>query len=293
MSSLDVSQLFGVKGYVAVVTGGSSGLGFMISKGLVTNGAKLYVVALPTDPIDERVAELNELGRASGGSARGVPCDVSSKEEIGKLAAYIAEHETHVDILVSNAGIRRDPPVQCDVLTASIPELQASMWSSRHSDWTSTFSVNTTAHYFMAVAFLPLLAAASQLDSDNSQGRGVIVVTSSCASMHNVTNVDLTSYATSKAATDHLVRLLASKLSRFYVRVVGINPGFVPSNMNPVGEEGNIFSNLFDKVPAKRAGKEEDMVGVVIYLASPAGAYVNGISVCVDGGRILLANGQQ
>ncbi|KAJ4201750.1 hypothetical protein NW759_015519 [Fusarium solani] len=89
--------------------------------------------------------------------------------------------------------------------------------------------------------------------------------------MHNATNVDLTSYATSKAATDHLVRLLAAKFSRFYVRVTGINPGFVPSNMNPVGQEGNMFSALFDQFPAKRAGKEEDIAGAVLYLASRAG----------------------
>lgn len=97
------------------------------------------------------------------------------------------------------------------------------MWSSHQSDWADTFSVNTAAHYFMSVAFLPLLAAASK--TDKTSGRGSIVITSSCASMHNVTNVDLTSYATSKAGTDHLVKLLAAKFSRFYVRVNGINPG--------------------------------------------------------------------
>ncbi|KAH7007082.1 short chain dehydrogenase [Ilyonectria destructans] len=298
MSSLGISRLFGVSGYVAAVTGGSSGLGLMICKGLVTNGAKVYVIALPSEPIREKVEELNEIGKLTGGSAIGLPCDVSSKEAIAEMAEYIKQRETHLDVLVSNAGIRRDPVVQCNVLTAPLLELQSSMWSSRHSDWADTFCVNTTAHYFMAVAFLPLLSAAAERTIDGGRqgrdvGRGVIIITSSCASMHNMTNIDLTSYASSKAATDHLVRLLAAKFSRFYVRVAGLNPGFVPSKMNPVGEAGNVFSSLFDQVPAKRAGDEEDIAGAVLYLASRAGAYVDGISLCVDGGRILLANGQQ
>ncbi|KAF4975183.1 hypothetical protein FZEAL_7991 [Fusarium zealandicum] len=298
MSSLTLNSLFGVKGYVAVITGGSSGLGYMIARGLVINGAKVYIVALPSEPIDERVAELNELGKENGGSAHGFSCDVSDKQAIQDLATHVGQRETHVDVLISNAGIRRDPPVQCNVLDASLSDLQASMWSSRHSDWADTFCVNTTAHYFLSVAFLPLIEAASRLELPGSRlgrddGRGVVLLTSSCASMHNVTNVDLTSYATSKAATDHLVKLLAAKFSRFYVRVVGINPGFVPSNMNPVGQEGNMFSALFDKVPAKRAGNEDDIAGTVLYLVSRAGAYVDGVSLCVDGGRILLANGQE
>ncbi|KAH7325810.1 hypothetical protein B0I35DRAFT_421243 [Stachybotrys elegans] len=298
MSSLNVKDLFSVKGFVAAVTGGSSGLGFMICKGLVENGAKVYVIALPTEPIDEKVAELNSLGAATGGSAHGIPCDVRDKDQIAKLATYIGERETHLDMLLSNAGIRRDPVIPCNVLTAPLAELQASMWSSKHSDWADSFCVNTTAHYFLSVAFLPLLAAASTLDLGGgvlgrSQGRGVVVVTSSCASMHNATNVDLTSYAATKAATDHLVKLLAAKFNRFYVRVAGINPGFVPSNMNPVGEEGNMFQSLFDKVPAKRAGNEGDIAGAILYLVSRAGAYVNGVSLCMDGGRILLANGQE
>lgn len=150
-------------------------------------------------------------------------CDVSSKQSIGELAARIGQNEDHIDLLVSNAGIRRDPPISCDVQTAPLAELQASMWSSKQSDWADTFGVNSTAHYFMSVAFLHLLTAATE--RNRSDARGSIVITSSCASMHNATNVDLTSYATSKAATDHLVKLLAAKFSRFYVRVNGINPG--------------------------------------------------------------------
>lgn len=155
---------------------------------------------------------------------------MSSKESITAIAEYIKSRETHLDILVSNAGIRRDPPVKVDVLTATLEELQESLWSSKYSDWEDSFRVNTASHYFLSVALLPLLAAAGNLDLPNGrkgrdEGRGVVVVTSSCASMHNCTNVDLMSYATTKAGTDHLVALLASKFARWYVRVCGINPG--------------------------------------------------------------------
>ena len=168
------------------------------------------------------------------------------------------------------------------------------MWSYREEDWEQTFRVNTSAHYFLSVSLLKLLQAAGDLDlgegvKGRDVGRGVVIITSSCASMHNCTNVDLTSYATSKAATDHLVALLASKFGRWYVRVNAINPGcrcslvsidrsgtdflctVVPSTMNPVGAAGNMFANLFDKVPSRRAGKMEDIAGTVLYLCSQAG----------------------
>lgn len=117
-----------------------------------------------------------------------------------------------------------------NVKTASLDQLQSSLWSSRHSDWDDTFRVNVTAHYFLSVALVKLLAAASDLDladgrKGKDEGRGSIIITSSVASMHNSTNIDLTSYAASKAATDHLVPLLASKFGRWYVRVNSINPG--------------------------------------------------------------------
>jgi len=298
MSTINIGNLFSVKGRVALVTGGSSGVGLMIAKGLVTNGTKVYVTALPTDPIEEKVAELNALGKESGGIAIGFSSNLDSKEGIAKIADYITAHETHLDILISNAGIRRDPPEACNVLTADLDTLQSSLWSSNYTDWQRTFQINTTAHYFLSVALVKLLAAAGDLDlgggrRGRDEGRGVVVITSSCASMHNCTNVDLTSYAASKAATDHLVAMLASKFARWYVRVCAINPGFVPSNMNPVGEEGNMFANLFDKVPAKRSGNLEDIAGTVLYLSSQAGAYVDGRCLCVDGGRVLLANGQE
>ncbi|KAL3437492.1 short-chain dehydrogenase [Aspergillus tetrazonus] len=268
--SLNILDLFGIKGRVAVVTGGSSGIGLMVAKVIpsLSDTPDQAKVALPTDPIDETVSELNLLGSASsGGSAQGYACDLSSKSAIAELASYISKAEGgKLDILISNAGIRRDRR--------------------------SSVIVNTTAHYFLCVALLPLLAAAADQEIDGGrsrgaeQGRGVMVITSSCASMHNATNVDLTSYASSKAATDHLVKLLAAKFPRYSRQIV-------PSRMNPVGAEVSMFAGLFDKLPAKRAGREEDLAGTLLYLVSKAGAYVNGISLCVDGGRVLVANGQE
>lgn len=181
--------------------------------------------------------------------------------------------------------------------TASLEELQASLWSSKHSDWDETFRINCTAHYFLSVALLKLLVQAARRKlpdgrSGSDTGRGVIVITSSCASLHNSSNIDLTSYATSKAGLDHLVALLATKFAPWYVRVNSINPGFVPSKMNPVEEGQNQFAELFAKMPAKRIGKMEDIAGTVLWLCSQAGSYVDGRSICVDGGRVLLANGQ-
>jgi NAD(P)-dependent dehydrogenase (short-subunit alcohol dehydrogenase family) len=158
------------------------------------------------------------------------PSDLSTKEGIEEVAAHITRNEECLDILCSNAGVRRDPPKMVNVKTASLDELQESLWSSKHSDWDETFRINVTAHYFLAVALVKLLAAAGDMNlpdgrKGKDEGRGSIVITSSVASMHNSTNIDLTSYAASKAATDHLVPLLASKFGRWYVRVNSINPG--------------------------------------------------------------------
>ncbi|KAG4418087.1 hypothetical protein IFR04_008748 [Cadophora malorum] len=299
MASTEINTLFSVKGRVALITGGTSGIGLMIAKGLVTNGAKVYVCGLESDPISEVENELSELGKASGGSAVGFPCDLTSKEGIESVSNYLRKTESHLDILISNAGIRRDPPISCDVLNAPLSELQASLWSSSYPDWNKSFQINTMAHYFLSVAILDLLAKAADMDmGDGSKGkdhgRGVVVITSSIASLHYATNVDMMSYASTKAATDHLVGLLAAKYARWYVRVVGINPGFVPSNMNPMGtgQGADIFGDLVQKVPARRAGNVDDLAGVVLFLVSKAGAYVEGRSIAVDGGRTLFANGQ-
>jgi NAD(P)-dependent dehydrogenase (short-subunit alcohol dehydrogenase family) len=154
--------------------------------------------------------------------------DFREAKHIEMLSKEIHRMTDHLDILLSNAGTRRDPshPIQ-NYSTASVAEIQESLLSHSAEGWRDTFSINTSAHFFLTAQLLDLLAASAK----KGDGRGCVVVTSSCASMHLCTNVDLMSYAASKAATDHLVGMLAAKLGRFGIRVNGINPGCLLSSL--------------------------------------------------------------
>jgi NAD(P)-dependent dehydrogenase (short-subunit alcohol dehydrogenase family) len=151
--------------------------------------------------------------------------DVSDPESIKKFSTWLHACNVQLDILLSNAGIRCDPSVLVESYSnVSIAELQTSLLSHDHKAWGQTFAVNTTGHFFLIANLLDLLHVAAT----GGEGRGCVVITSSCASMHLCTNVDLTSYAASKAATDHLVGMLAAKVGRHGIRVNGINPGCTP-----------------------------------------------------------------
>ena len=106
------------------------------------------------------------------------PCNLTSKQGILEVANKIREHENHLDILISNAGIRRDPPQSCNVLTAPLPELQASLWSSEYDDWTQSFQVNTMAHYYLSAALLDMLAKAGDREMPMAAEDGIMEVVS-------------------------------------------------------------------------------------------------------------------
>jgi len=148
--------------------------------------------------------------------------NLSQRADIYKVAWWVRNSTSQLDILLSNAGVRRDAKEPLQSYTGcTLDQLQTSLLSHGHNEWTETFAVNTTAHFFLTAEVLDLLGAAAA----EGDGRGCVVVTSSCASMHLCTNVDLMSYAASKAATDHVVHMLAAKVGRFGIRVNGINPG--------------------------------------------------------------------
>jgi len=239
IETLSSQNLFDIRGRNALITGGTSGIGLMMAKGLIINGIEtLYITGHDQQQLVAKSKQLCSFVKENKftckvygyqtASVYGLNffssflADFRQPKHIETLSKEIRRTTDHLDILLSNAGIRRDPQIPIkNYNTASLEDIQESLLSHSPDGWRDTFSVNTTAHFFINAHFLDLLAASAQ----TGEGRGCVVVTSSCASMHLCTNVDLMSYAASKAATDHVVAMLAAKLGRFGIRVNGINPG--------------------------------------------------------------------
>ena len=158
-----------------------------------------------------------------------------------------------------------------------IAELQATMAASDPAAWSSTFMTNVQAPYALTVGLLHLLAA--------SPTNGRVINISSIGAIMTDPNVHQPAYQVSKAALDHLTRILASKFRQIGVRVNGIAPGYFPSAMNNPKNPKSMVSRSDELVPLKRAGREDDIAGTAIWLASPAGSYIDGQVIVVDGGR--------
>lgn len=249
-----LKDLFSLQGRVALVTGGSRGIGRMITEGFLTQGAKVYISARKAAACDQAAAELSALGTCIS-----LPADVSTVAGARALAAEIARREQHLDILVNNAGAAWGAPL------AEFPE----------SGWDKVMDLNLKGPFFLTQALLPLLA------------RGA---TRQMAKVINIASIDgvsvnpweTYSYQASKAGLIHLTRRMALALAKQGIGVSAIAPGAFASDMNR--EARDHADVVASHVPAGRVGSTEDMAGAAIYLASRAGDYVVGSTLIVDGG---------
>ncbi|KAM0277736.1 hypothetical protein ACHAQH_005597 [Verticillium albo-atrum] len=277
--SIQAGTLFSVPGLVAVITGGGSGIGRMLTSALAANGAaKVYILG-------RRESVLQEAAAAIGPNVIPLVCDVSSKPSLKEAVARV-EHETgHIDLLLCNAGLG-GPQVK-----APTDGMSAAEWAAQHFDhpqeaYTQTFDVNVSAVWYTTMAFLPLL------DQGNKKGTvpqsSQVIVTSSIGAF-NKTAPGGWAYGQSKAAVTLLSKHLAGVLPRWDIRSNCIAPGLFPSEMAaPIvklytGEGKSIPKAM---VPMQRMGDEQDMAGVLLFLASRAGAYCNGAVIKIDGGRL-------
>ncbi|KAI8626445.1 short chain dehydrogenase [Xylariaceae sp. FL1651] len=275
-AALNAANLFGVNGLVAVITGGGTGIGLMMAKALVANGAaKVYILG-------RRLSKLQEAA-SSIGSPNVVPitCDVTSIEALQAAVSQIEQDAGFVNLLVCNSGIGGPHGIRPKPET-TLDEFIAANMAVPVEEYTSTFAVNTSAVWYTTMAFLKLLDAGNA--RANVEQKSQVVAVGSIAGFNKI-NTGGFAYGQSKAACTHLIKQLSLSLPQWNIRANLISPGLYPSEMSaPVlARAGQITK---DQVPLERVGDEQDMGGAILYLASRAGGYCNGTVVITDGGRL-------
>ncbi len=250
-----IENLFSLKGRVALVTGGSRGIGKMIAQGFVESGAKVYISARKADACDETAAELSKLGTCIS-----LPQDVSTVAGCKMLADEIYNREGKLDILVNNAGAAWAADFD------QFPE----------QGWDKVMNLNVKSPFFLTQA----LHAALMKGASAEQPAKVINI----CSIDGITlnPLETYSYHASKSAMIYLTRRLAARLVKDQIVVTGIAPGPFPSEMNRAArDQGDAVAA---RTPLRRVGRPEDMAGLAIFLASRAGDYVVGDTIASDGG---------
>jgi gluconate 5-dehydrogenase len=250
-----VRELFELKGKVALVTGGSRGLGLQIAQGLGEMGAK---VAISARKGAELAAAKEQLAKA-GIEALTVVNDLTKPEQIPALVETVVAHYGAIHILVNNAGASWGAAAEQHPLDA----------------WNKVMTLNASSVFALSQAvanrcFIP-------------QRSGNIIVIASAAALRIGMNMKAAAYYASKAAALHLTRALAVEWGPHGIRVNAICPGFFPSKMTGALLE-SIEADVIARTPLGRLGGDTDLMGAAVYLASDASRHVTGQYIAVDGG---------
>ncbi|PLB38575.1 oxidoreductase, short-chain dehydrogenase/reductase family [Aspergillus candidus] len=270
--SLDnFSNIFSLDGKVAVVTGGSRGLGLHAASGLLQAGcSKVYITSRKASACNEAVAALNALpGKRPGAQAIAVPADNSRIDELERLVAEVRKTTDRVDILFANAGATWG-----EKFDSHPPEA-----------FSKVMDLNVKSVYYLIQKFTPLLEPHATVAEPSR-----VIVTGSVAgiSLGSLGPNAAFGYSASKAAVMHLTRNLAVELGPRGILCNAIAPGFFPSKMaSGLIEKAGGVKSMEDHSPNRRLGKPEDIAGLVVFLASRAASHLNGAVVTTDGGSHL------
>lgn len=248
-------QLFNITGKVALVTGGTHGLGMAMATALAQAGTTLVINDLSREKLDQAIAEY----AANGVKAHGYIFDVTNQDAVADAVALITKEVGPIDILVNNAGIIK-----------RIPVTQMSL-----EDWNAVINVDLTAPFIMSKAVAPSMI---------ERGGGKII--NMCSMMSEVGRDTVSAYAAAKGGLKMLTKNLATEWARHNIQVNGIGPGyFATAQTAPIRVDGHPFNDfIIKRTPAARWGNPEDLAGTVVFLASRASDFVSGHVVYVDGG---------
>ena len=255
----NMKDLFNVEGKVALVTGGSRGIGAMIAEGFVKNGVKTYITSRKSEQCNNKADELSKFGECIS-----IPADLTDMNEMDKLVNFIKENEKQFNFLINNAG---------------------AAWGASFDDfpengWDKVMDTNVKSVFFLTQKLAKIL----EQSGNNSDPSRIINVGS--IDGIGIPRAETYSYPASKAAVHQLTRVLANRLAHRNININAIAPGPFQSNMmaHTLEEYGE---QIKSSVPRGRIGIPEDMAGTAIFLCSKASAYITGSIIPVDGGSLI------
>jgi gluconate 5-dehydrogenase len=255
---MGIRDLFELKGKVALITGGSRGLGLQIAQGLGEMGARIAISARKPAELAEAKSQLAKQGV----DALTVVNDLTKPDQIPALVEAVVAQFGAIHILVNNAGTSWGAPAEQHPIDA----------------WNKVMALNTTSVFMLSQAvanrcFIP-------------QRSGNIIVVASVAALRTGAQMKAAAYYASKAAALHLTRALAAEWGSYGIRVNAICPGFFPSKMSSALLE-TIEASVIQRTPLGRLGGDTDLMGAAVYLASDASRHVTGQYIAVDGGASI------
>ncbi|MAT51406.1 MAG: 3-oxoacyl-ACP reductase [Porticoccaceae bacterium] len=253
-----MDTLFSVEGRVALVTGGTSGIGYMIARGLVERGARTYIVGRNADTCTAVATELS-------GSGECLPLigDLSTRQGVESVAQALREKESQLHILVNNAGAMYEAPL--DEFT--------------EEGWDQVLDLNLKSVFFFTQKLLAMLRAGATARHPSA------VINIGSMGGTRVGPKENYSYQASKAGLHHLTGSLGKRLGQENITVNAIAPGFFLSRITQIPDDQ--LPMILKMVPRHRLGQPDDIVGAVVHLASRAGGFITGAVIPLDGGMTL------
>ncbi|MBT8100927.1 MAG: SDR family oxidoreductase [Gammaproteobacteria bacterium] len=253
-----MTDMFDLSGKVAIVTGGSRGIGRMIAEEFVRRGVRTYITARKAEACVNTAKELSQHGDCIP-----LPQDLATVEGIESFASEIAAREDKLDILINNAGAAWGAPFD----------------EFSEKGWDKVVDLNLKSPFFLTQKLAPLLRAAASAETPSR-----VINIASIDGIRNA-HIETYSYAASKAGLIHLTRRLAMRLVEENIHVNAIAPGAFASDMNIWARDNP--DHVATSIPAKRIGQPDDIAGTAVYMCSRAGDYLVGITIPVDGGVAL------
>ena len=253
------TELFNLKGKVAIVTGGNGGIGLGMARGLADAGADIAVVGRNEEKSKAAVAEIAKRGVR----AIAVATDVTDKAAVGRMVGRVKEELGRIDILVNNAGINiRKPPHALEL-----------------EEWESVIDTNLTSAFLCSKAVYPAMKEA---------GGGKVINIGSMMSIFGASFGP--AYAASKGGIVQFTRACACAWAADNIQANAILPGWIDTDLTKRArvEVGGLHERVLARTPAARWGEIADFAGIAVFLASSASDFVTGTAIPVDGGFSIM-----